>query len=297
MKVKNKKSNQDKFKKIREEALNKRGVTDTTDIFMKDNVNKNYSKAEKKIQELILKSDLKDQKELVEAIKKDDEIVSLLFKENKEEIEKFYRENIKVIYSKYSYEIAKENGGMATYVKKDERLINKIINEDFKGSNFSTRIWKQQEKTKQQLKEVLLKGQNSFYSNKQIARQLSKKLGVSRYRCETLIRTELARIYTDVEKESYIDTNIRQYEFLATLDARTTYICQEEDGQVYYVADMTPGNNAPPMHPNCRSDTVPYFDLGYPERMGRNLETGKSEYMDKSIKTYKDYQEKYIEWF
>ena len=294
MKVKNTKSKQKEFSKIREAALNKKAITDTTDEFVSKKINKNYKEAKKTISELVIKS--KDEKSFLKAIEKEDEIIKKLFTVNKSEIVNFFKGNIKNTYAKYNFEIAKQNGGVATFVKKNEKLIDKITNETFKGSDFSKRFWKQEEETKKQLKKVMLDGQSKMLSNRQMARKLSEKLDVSRYRCETLIRTETARIYSEIEKESYVDSGIKQYEFIATLDGRTSEICKEKDLSIFLVSEMEVGTNAPPMHPNCRSDTVPYFDFGFTGRMGRNLENGKSEYMDSSIKTYKDYENKYIKW-
>ncbi|WP_316959815.1 minor capsid protein [Staphylococcus sp. IVB6181] len=45
---------------------------------------------------------------------------------------------------------------------------------------------------------------------------------------------------------------------MAKLDERASKICRQNDDKVFYVKDMVPGVNAPPMHPNCRSTTAPY---------------------------------------
>ena len=66
MKVKNTKSKQKEFSKIREAALNKKAITDTTDEFVSKKINKNYKEAKKIISELVIKS--KDEKSFLKSI-------------------------------------------------------------------------------------------------------------------------------------------------------------------------------------------------------------------------------------
>ena len=62
------------------------------------------------------------------------------------------------------------------------------------------------------------------------------------------------------ELKSYEEADIDKYEFMATLDQRTSEACQDLDGRVFAVKDAKPGKNMPPMHPYCRSTTVVHFD-------------------------------------
>lgn len=48
-----------------------------------------------------------------------------------------------------------------------------------------------------------------------------------------------------------------QYEFVATLDSRTTLICMALDGKIYSVDDSSAPR--PPLHLGCRSTTIPYL--------------------------------------
>ena len=53
---------------------------------------------------------------------------------------------------------------------------------------------------------------------------------------------------------------IERYQILATLDNRTSDICQEMDGQIFSLSEKEEGINYPPFHPNCRTTTIPYFE-------------------------------------
>ena len=76
---------------------------------------------------------------------------------------------------------------------------------------------------------------------------------------ERLMQTELSRVRTEAARQSYERNGTEEYEFLA-LGKNPCPICQDIDGEVYKVKDMTPGTNAPPMHPRCECSTVPHVD-------------------------------------
>lgn len=59
---------------------------------------------------------------------------------------------------------------------------------------------------------------------------------------------------------SYEATGLDGYIFLATLDLGTSDICQFLDGKRFKLKDAQVGKNYPPMHPNCRSTTIPDVD-------------------------------------
>ena len=55
-----------------------------------------------------------------------------------------------------------------------------------------------------------------------------------------------------------MDAGVIKYQFLAVLDSRTSHTCSDLNGEVFKTEDATEGENYPPMHPHCRSTTVPY---------------------------------------
>ena len=70
--------------------------------------------------------------------------------------------------------------------------------------------------------------------------------------------SSVARTETYKQNQKYID----KYEWVATLDGRTTFICMSRDGQIYQIGQ----GPMPPAHFSCRSTTIPKvkkeFDLG-----------------------------------
>ncbi|HAR6195904.1 TPA: phage head morphogenesis protein, partial [Staphylococcus pseudintermedius] len=57
--------------------------------------------------------------------------------------------------------------------------------------------------------------------------------------------------------------------------------CRHYDKKVFKVKDMVPGVNAPPMHPHCRSTTVPHVgnwrDKFFKDRQGKYRLRGDEE--------------------
>lgn len=104
--------------------------------------------------------------------------------------------------------------------------------------------------------------------------------------------TESAFFNSAAQMDSFKDVGVEQFEFVATLDNRTSDICQEMDGKVFKMSEREIGVNVPPLHCNCRSTTVPYFaDLGG-ERASRNLK-GKYKTVSADM-TYKQWKDNFI---
>jgi SPP1 gp7 family putative phage head morphogenesis protein len=72
----------------------------------------------------------------------------------------------------------------------------------------------------------------------------------------TLVRTAATHASTVARQESFKAIGVDRYRFVATLDAKTSIQCAANDGKVF---DLDGPEALPPLHPNCRSTTVPYF--------------------------------------
>ena len=53
---------------------------------------------------------------------------------------------------------------------------------------------------------------------------------------------------------------VSKYQFIATLDERTSEICEDMNLRIFNTKDSQVGVNTPPMHSNCRSTTIPYLE-------------------------------------
>ena len=89
-----------------------------------------------------------------------------------------------------------------------------------------------------------------------IISEIKKSSYLPRAQVSTLTRTAITEITNAASDEVYsanIDV-IDGYQYVATLDDRTTIICARLDGQVFSVDSDGP---RPPQHYNCRSTTIP----------------------------------------
>lgn len=104
----------------------------------------------------------------------------------------------------------------------------------------------------------------NYYNS--LIRVYTKTYGDSyRSNIRRLLRTETAYVKSQADEEMYKTLEVEEYEILATLDNRTSAICQGKDGLHYKVDDIQVGINYPPFHPNCRTTTIKYN----PETEGR----------------------------
>ena len=78
------------------------------------------------------------------------------------------------------------------------------------------------------------------------------------YNSQRLMITEMTRVQTEVQRLSYKNAGIDEYEFIAEPSACD--VCKPLDGKIFKLKDMQGGINAPSMHPNCRCSTAPYVD-------------------------------------
>lgn len=77
----------------------------------------------------------------------------------------------------------------------------------------------------------------------------------SRRRVESTVRTAINHVATQAREITYNENGdlIKGVRWVSTLDARTSLICMDLDGQVYPIDD----GPRPPAHYNCRSTTIP----------------------------------------
>ena len=141
-----------------------------------------------------------------------------------------------------------------------KKTVEAASKEKWLGQNYSDRIWTNKNKLVEQLDQILSREFVRSKGPASVARTLSQKLDVSYNNAKRLARTEMNYISNKATMQAYTDNGIGEYEYVATLDARTSDICRELDGKTFPIKEASPGINWPPLHPNCRSTTIPYFE-------------------------------------
>ena len=135
--------------------------------------------------------------------------------------------------------------------------INRILGAKWSGEHFSARVWGNTNALADGLQNDLLVGIMSGKSEKKMAEDIMNRCAVGAFEARRLVRTEACYIANQAELDGYRQTGIESYEFSAVLDSRTSDLCEEQNGKVYEVTKAVPGKNLPPMHPFCRSTTLP----------------------------------------
>lgn len=171
---------------------------------------------------------------------------------------------------------------LGTTVMNDaDRKAKAIVNSSFHNATFSDRIWQHQDKLRNEMTNILTTALIGGRNPREFIPNLRKRFDVSARDAERLLRTELARVQTEAQKESYKDENIEEYEYIACGLADCCDICRALDGKHFKVSKMVPGENAPPMHPNCHCSTGPYID--------------RKEY-DEWLDSYNQHHMSYSDW-
>ena len=172
-----------------------------------------------------------------------------------DELEKFMSGILK---GRTEEELARQAGILGKTVRNNAQLAHAIPNASFHNAKFSDRIWLYQDLLKADLNKLLQTGLIQGKNPRQLARELKKTFDVSTGRAETLMITELARVQTAAQKQSFERNGFEEYTFHA--NSGCCGDCQALNGKHFKVKDMMPGENASPIHPRCRCSASAYSD-------------------------------------
>ena len=151
-------------------------------------------------------------------------------------------------------ELKRQSGILGESINDSRKAVEDIIGQSFYNATFSDRIWHNQTLLKSQLDTLISTGLIQGRNPKALAGELQKVFGTSRYNAERLLITELARVQTQSQQNAYEQCGYDEYQFI-TIGAGACPICRPMDGRTFKVRDMMVGENAPPLHPNCRCST------------------------------------------
>ena len=155
-------------------------------------------------------------------------------------------------------ELKRQAGILGKTVKSNTQKAHAIVNASFHNATFSDRIWMYQDLLKADLSKLLQSGLIQGKNPRVLARELRKTFGASTFHTERLMRTELARVQTEAQKQAFERNGFDEYEFI--VNGGCCEICEGLKGKHFKIAKMMPGENAPPMHPHCRCSTAAYSD-------------------------------------
>lgn len=167
-------------------------------------------------------------------------------------------------------------------------VLKNTFNQKWVGNkNFSERIWKSTEKLENNISNMLQRLNAGALYPETIYAELASKFNVEKWKAKRLVLTESSHIMNRTRLDNYKLMDIGEVEIIATLDFKTSDICQEKDGQIVKLSEAVVGIDLPPFHPNCRTVFAPKSDKKIGERAYRDPETGKTKYTN--AKTYKEW--------
>lgn len=201
------------------------------------------------------------------------------------------------------FDIQKETGLGFSFARMSTSRVNEILKNNWSGKLFSERIWGRTKEINNVIKEELLVQFMTGRSYQKTAAKIRERMSVGAMEARRLVRTESTYIANSAELESYQECGIEKFQFVATLDIRTSEICASMDGKEFSVEEGVIGENVPPLHPWCRSTTAAVIDGEVAEgleRRARDPKTGKT-YLVPANMTYEEWKksidEKYGEGY
>ncbi|MCD8376751.1 MAG: minor capsid protein [Oscillospiraceae bacterium] len=204
-------------------------------------------------------------------------------------------------YYRTVYDTQREAGAYYDFNLLSDNQIKAALAANWSGKNWSERIWDNNQAFANAVQDTVTLGLMTGQRYDEIRDNLLYTIGMdstagARYRAARLVRTECNYIANQGHLMGYRAAGLEQYIFLATLDLRTSEICRSLDGRRFDLAQAQAGTNLPPMHPNCRSTTIPADAaqlLSKIKRAARNPVTGKTVQVPGDM-TYREWYEQYV---
>jgi SPP1 gp7 family putative phage head morphogenesis protein len=224
--------------------------------------------------------------------------LEVLYSKEVEGVEELMKDIYADGYYHTVFEVSKGIGIATNFARLDNNRISKVIRKPWTtdGVNFSERIWgkhrpKLINELHTQLTQMIIRGEDPQKAIDYIAKQFD----VSKNQAGNLIMTESAFFAAESKKDCFNDLGVELFEVVATLDIKTSKICQSMDGQVFDMKDYEVGVTSPPFHNYCRTTTSPYFEdeEEFGTRFARGSD-GKTYSVPANI-TYKEWKKKYID--
>lgn len=172
--------------------------------------------------------------------------------------------DIEQLYDRAMHERATEEfyrqAGILQYLPDDLRnRVDTIVGASFNGATWSQRLWVNQSTLRASLGTLLTNGLIQGRNPLELSRLFRQQFDVAKKNADRLFRTELTRVQIDAQIQSFEANGYEEYMFISTEIPHRCSICADRAGKIYKIKDYAAGDNAPPMHPNCRCSTAAYM--------------------------------------
>ena len=222
---------------------------------------------------------------------------AIIASKEEEVIGSFLSDSIEDSYYKNVYDEYKDKNPEALELMNRHKVgisrnqVKKVLELPWSGANYSDNIWNNSYFIAKRAQAMVAKNIIAGRSIENLSMDFAKVYGRQYYsNAKRLIRTETAYVKGQADVLTYKKLKVEEYELLATLDNRTSSICQEKDGKHYPVDEIKVGINYPPFHSNCRTTTIKYReDYGDRTRMAKDKD-GRNINVPLGLK-YKEWRE------
>ena len=226
-----------------------------------------------------------------------DQVMQDIYHQEKTFSTNFYVDLANEAYYKSMFRLQQRAEAAFSFAHISAKQIDQVISGKWSGENYSSRIWKNTKALAQTLKEELLVNLVTGRTNREAAAIIANKFAQGASNARRLVRTESNFVSTQLNFMAYEEAGIEEYQYLATLDLKTSKVCRGLDGQIFLVSERMVGTNCPPMHPWCRSTTVSVIKREWIADMQRSAvdpKTGKAIMVPRSM-DYAQWYKKYVE--
>ncbi len=223
-----------------------------------------------------------------------DRLMKDVYQQEKKVSTNHYVDQLNDSYYREIYDLKKRTGFDFSFSNVNEKEMDRILRTNWSGENYSARIWGNTQELARDLKEQILLGYLTGKSETDMAADLAHKFATGASNARRLVRTESAYVSGQAQAAADEEAGLDHYRILATLDLRTSEICQEMDGKVFAYKDMEVGVNYPPFHPYCRTTVLSEIDdqdLSQLKRRSRDTDTGEIRTFPGDITYDKWYQQ------
>lgn len=204
-------------------------------------------------------------------------------------------------YCRQTFDLQQGTGRYYDFSRLSNRQMQTIVAQKWEGGNYSSRIWDNNKQFAEAVERTIATGILSGQSYRDMSDNLRRIIGTynsegAKYKSMRLIRTECAHVAAQGQLLGCEAGGVERYIFLATLDLVTSEICRSLDMKRFPLTEAKAGVNLPPMHPNCRSTTMPEVDesvLKKIRRAARDPATGKSVTVPGDM-SYREWYKKYV---
>ncbi len=145
-------------------------------------------------------------------------------------------------------------------VDNNKEGVNKTLNakKEYDGLTLTQRLSKHRVSYYDKLLKLVVLNAAQKKSISDLADAIEKEVRGMCYAHGRVMTTELNSFLNEALVSIYIQLGIKNVEFSAIQDDRTSWMCHENDGKVFAISELHTSVNKPPLHPHCRSILLPH---------------------------------------